>query len=176
MKTNEIRKLAKEIRTGNCVLGFEEMEAAASEIRAYIEANKENWTDRTRKVIAGDMEDIEGYLVSIHPVEGPADKAEEAEHQKRRRNYKSVLAEMIELKKEDPVLEAVRWFAIDYGEDTYSSVKCIKGMLNRRGYEVTPREAGLTGYLVYNSGCELVAVLEEDNGAVASFTLYPEAA
>lgn len=132
MKLNDIRKLAKEIREGKCEMGFDEICNTLVEIDQYMNSEAAaGWTERTKNILAEERKQIEGYAVSIAPqkLEEVTDDAEIV-----RKNFKTVVQEM--QGKQFPVLEAIRWFATVYGKDGYEKVRCIKGMIERRGYKV----------------------------------------
>ena len=93
MKVNDIRKLAKEIRTGNCNLGFDEISKIAAEIEEYVNSEAAaGWTDRTKNAIKADALDIARYIESVRPEE-TSEKIEETEEIVRK-NFKTVVAEM----------------------------------------------------------------------------------
>ena len=76
MKVNEIRKLAKEIRTGSCKLGYDEAVAVFAEMNDYVNSEvADGWTGRTKAAVESDMNDIGGYVEAMKPaVEMPAEE------------------------------------------------------------------------------------------------------
>lgn len=143
MKMNDVRKLAKQIRTGVCELGYEEMCNIVKEIEEY--GNSEAaaaWTDRTVQNFKNDVQDIVGYMEKVRPL--TEQEKEEAKEEVPRRNFKTILLQMHD--KKYPVLEAVKWFATVYARDGYEKAKRIRGMIERRGYVTKDGEYGFYVY------------------------------
>ncbi len=130
MNVNEIRKLAKEVRTGCCKMNIVELSAKAEEIGCYIDQNNQNWSERSRSVVHDDYLQILEYVNRMKP------KAQEVV----RKNFKTVVREMHKTKY--PILEAVKWFATVYAADGYEKANCAKGMIERRGYLTRPQGTG----------------------------------
>ena len=82
-----------------------------------------------------------------------------------KKNFKTVLEMMAD--KTDPVLEAVRWNAVVYAGETYNTVKCIKGMLTRRGYAVM----GDNDAMEVRKDDMLVAEITAYNGIITDFAI-----
>lgn len=170
MKVNEIRKLAKEIRTSNCKLGYDEAVAVFNEMNDYVNSEvADGWTDRTKKAIASDMEDIKAYISLVAPEEEEpvVDERIEETEEIVRKNFKTVVAEMAG--KKYPILEAVRWFATVYARDGYEKFKCVKGMLSRRGYELVEFESGVSVMNMERN--KAVAFVENKDGVVVRFSI-----
>ena len=173
MKVNEIRKLAKEIRTGSCKLGYDEAVAVFAEMNDYVNSEvADGWTGRTKAAVESDMNDIGGYVEAMKPaVEMPAEEERiEATEEIVRKNFKTVVAEMAG--KKYPILEAVRWFSTVYARDGYEKFKCVKGMLARRGYELVEFETGVSVLNLERN--RAVAFVENNDGVVGRFDIDAE--
>lgn len=107
--------------------------------------------------------DLEAAKITVNP----ADKPEEKENPVRRRAFKTIV-KMMEGKK-DPILEAVRWCGVVYRKDGQDKYKCIKGMIERRGYKTEENENGLT--VLNNEGTEPIAFVENRDGYVGEFSI-----
>lgn len=166
MKFNEIRKLAKEIRTGECRLGYEELAKLGVEIKAYIDVMEDEWSDRAKAQIASDFKEISEAIDAMAPVEEApvkekvyvADLTDDV-NDIPRKAFKTVLKEMAI--RDDPQLEAVRWFSVVYRKDGCRRMKCVRGMLKRRGYGIEETEFGFN-VMDYEDKDKLVAVVRKD--------------
>lgn len=178
MKLNDIRKLAKEIRNGVCTLGYNELAEAMQEINDYVNSPAaENWTDRTKAIIDEEATQIASYMMTLAPKAELA-IAETSEDKVGRKNFKSVVRLYEQDEKEDPVLEAVRWFAMVYAKDGYEKVKCVKGMIERRGYKVFWSGAAdaRNFQIIGKHGEKLGAFVGELGGNVEAFDIYQKVA
>ena len=166
MKVNDIRKLAKEIRTGKCSLSHDEIIEVLTEIDEYVGGEAARaWTDRTKSAINSDLKDIRGYADDVKP-ESEDEKIETTEEIVRK-NFKTVVSEMDG--KKHPILEAVRWFAVVFADDGYEKAKCIKGMLRRRGYKIVDNNLGF--WVTNDDGTRVIATVDEKDGIVTGFNI-----
>ena len=168
MKLNDIRKLAKEIRNGVCTLGYNELAEAMQEINDYV---------NSPAIIDEEATQIASYMMTLAPKAELA-IAETSEDKVGRKNFKSVVRLYEQDEKEDPVLEAVRWFAMVYAKDGYEKVKCVKGMIERRGYKVFWSGAAdaRNFQIIGKHGEKLGAFVGELGGNVEAFDIYQKVA
>ncbi len=169
MKANDIRSMAKSLRNGECTLGFEELQKFLIEAFEYVNENRDGWKERFVSQVEDALDEIQDAVEELSPKKPEIDPeagfvpetevVQEAEPETvapkaipdgepdleiKRYGWKTVYRKMVEVGKDDPVLEAVRWFAVVYGQDTYGTITCVSGMLRRRGYVVEGPNEDLT--------------------------------
>lgn len=179
MNANEIKKIAKEVREGRSNRTYDEMVEILNQSVECMATDAGKWADKTVTQISNAIEEIrqeverlapkkEHHLVPMPGSERLAELKEEySKEEVKKKNFKTVLKMMQEEGQADAVLAAIRWFAIKYGKENYASVKTVKGMLERRGYELTSGDGSI---IVILNGNE-VADIESQDGTVEAFNI-----
>lgn len=167
MNANEIKKIAKEVREARSNRTYEEMADILDEAVKCMATDAGNWADKTVTQISNAIEEIRLEVARLKPAEEPEVKVEKKVDDSKRKNFSTVMKMMEEEGCADPVLAAIRWFAIQYGKETYATVKCVKGMLERRGYEIEGEAGSITVIL---NGSEVADIMEEE-GTVNEFNI-----
>lgn len=185
MKANDIRTVAKAIRNGKSDTDYSQLEKFLVDAFDYVNANKDKWTEKFNRSIEEALDEIQDRVEELAPAEAvvevkPEEKATEtipaveeahaeddSDFPVKRYGFKTVLRRKTSEGDKDPVLSTIRWFAVVYALDTYGTTKCVKGMLERRGYGITGSDDSL---IVFNNG-EEVAKVRSANGRVAAFDL-----
>lgn len=169
MNANEIKKIAKEVREGRSNRTYDEMVEILNQSVECMATDAGKWADKTVAQISNVIEEIRQEVARIKPVveevevEAPAAEMTEV----KRKNFKTVLKMMKEEGQADEILAAIRWFAIEYGKENYANVKTVRGMLERRGYELTSGDGSI---IVILNGNE-VADIESQDGTVEAFNI-----
>ena len=89
MNLKDIRKLAKEIRTGNCTIGYEDLKKTLEAIETYVNESASGWTQRSKDIVKEDVTLIAYHLESITPEEQDPE-----ENTTPRKSFKTVVKEM----------------------------------------------------------------------------------
>ena len=167
MNANEIKKIAKEVREGRNTRKYGEIAEVLDSAIKCMATDAGNWADKTVTQISNAIEEIRKEVARLKPAEEPKAKTEKKADDSKRKNFGTVMKMMEEEGCADPVLAAIRWFAIQYGKETYATVKCVKGMLERRGYEIEGEAGSITVIL---NGSEVADITEEE-GTVSEFNI-----
>ena len=170
MKANDIRSIAKAIRTGKLDRSQEWLEAFLLEAFEYVEENKAGWKEKFTASIEDALDVIQEAVeaeASDEAIEAVEETASAEEVTTKRCNFKTVLRRFADEGAEDPVLDTIRWFATVYARDEYRMAKTIRGMISRRGYTVDGSDDEFT---VSRDG-RLLARVKAVSGVVEAFEM-----